>query len=317
MHGRNTIKRELWCLMLAAALLLNLAAGTMGKRAEAEQAIYGYTISKLPTRKGPGTQYEDGGTYSVKGQWIRVLSRAWDSRNKIWWVKCEIPYKKAIRVLWTGYKRFDPNTLVLEDIPIEGESGHTSSGNSSGSASTGNTSAAANWYQTYFNFVRSGQYRNYLKNSNREYDQLLRERDTQWDRFTVFDMNGDGVSELLVKTEYALEQVDFFTIRENGIVWLGSLGGDNFFQMVFHYPGNNDILAALGGPVMDIRRASYTGSGFQAQKIARTTVDSSGDYTTGIQMYVSDQNLYNQLYGSFVSGQGNEIELYWTSASEF
>ena len=317
MHGRNSIKRELWCLMLAAVMLLSLTAGAVGNRAEAEQAIYGYTIDKLATRKGPGTQYEDGGTYSVKGQWIRVLSRAWDSRNKIWWVKCEIPYRKEIRVLWTGYKRFDPNTLVLEDIPIDGETGYPTSGSSSGSSGAGNSSAAVNWYQTYSSFVRSGQYRNYLKNNNSEYQQLLRERDTQWDRFTVFDMNGDGVSELLVKTEYALEQVDIFTIRGNAVTWLGSLGGDNFFQMIFHYPESNDILAALGGPVMDIRRASYSGSGFQTQQVARTTVDSSGDYTTGIQMYVSDNALYNQLYGTFVSGYGNEIELYWTSASEF
>ena len=81
--------------------------------------LYGLTIDKLATRKGPGTQYEGGGTYSVKGQYIKVLSRAWDKRNGIWWVKCEIPYKKQIRVLWTGYKRFDPSTLPLESIPLD------------------------------------------------------------------------------------------------------------------------------------------------------------------------------------------------------
>ena len=81
--------------------------------------IYGYTIDKLATRKGPSTTYEGGGTYSVKNQWIRVLAKAWDKRNGIWWVKCEIPYRKEIRVLWTGYKRFDPNSLNLADLPEE------------------------------------------------------------------------------------------------------------------------------------------------------------------------------------------------------
>ena len=81
--------------------------------------LYGLTIDKLATRKGPGTQYDGGGTYSVKGQYIKVLSRAWDKRNGIWWVKCEIPYRKQIRVLWTGYKRFDPSTLPLESIPLD------------------------------------------------------------------------------------------------------------------------------------------------------------------------------------------------------
>ena len=79
--------------------------------------IWGYTIDKLATRKGPGTQYEGGGTYSVKNQWIKVLAKAWDKRNGIWWVKCEIPYHGETRVLWTGYKRFDKDTLPLDSIP--------------------------------------------------------------------------------------------------------------------------------------------------------------------------------------------------------
>ena len=83
------------------------------------KAVYGYTIDKLATRKGPSTTYEGGGTYSVKNQWIRVLAKAWDKRNSIWWVKCEIPYRNEVRVLWTGYKRFDPNSLDLADLPEE------------------------------------------------------------------------------------------------------------------------------------------------------------------------------------------------------
>ena len=81
--------------------------------------VYGLTIDKLSTRTGPGTQYSEGGTYSVKGQWIKVLAKAWDSRNGIWWVKCEIPYRKEIRVLWTGWKRFDHSTISLDDLPEE------------------------------------------------------------------------------------------------------------------------------------------------------------------------------------------------------
>ena len=79
--------------------------------------IYGLAIDKLATRKGPGTQYDGGGTYKVKGQQIKLLARAWD--GSIWWIKCEIPYKKEIRVLWTGYKRFDHSSFNLEDLPEE------------------------------------------------------------------------------------------------------------------------------------------------------------------------------------------------------
>ena len=81
-------------------------------------ALYGLTIDKLSTRSGPCTTYEDMGTYSVKGQWIRVYCRAWDKRNCIWWVKVGIPYRGETRILWTGYKRFDKNSLPLESIPI-------------------------------------------------------------------------------------------------------------------------------------------------------------------------------------------------------
>ena len=87
----------------------------------ADDELYGLAIEKLATRKGPGTQYEGGGTYSVKGQYIRVLSRAYDKRNGIWWIKCEIPYRKEIRILWTGYKRFDASRLPLESIPLDPE----------------------------------------------------------------------------------------------------------------------------------------------------------------------------------------------------
>ena len=81
--------------------------------------VYGLAIDKLATRKGPGTQYEEGGTYNVKNQYIKVLAKAWDKRNDIWWVKCEIPYNGEIRILWTGWKRFDHSTISLDDLPEE------------------------------------------------------------------------------------------------------------------------------------------------------------------------------------------------------
>ena len=81
--------------------------------------VYGLTIQKIATRKGPGTNYAEGGTYNVKGQYLKVLAKAYDKRNGIWWVKCVIPYHGENRVLWTGYKRFDKNTLSLDDLPEE------------------------------------------------------------------------------------------------------------------------------------------------------------------------------------------------------
>ena len=98
-----------------------VAGGGTEPEPAGDEELYGLTIDKLATRKGPGTQYEGGGTYSVKGQYIKVLTRAYDKRNGIWCVKCEIPYKNEIRVLWTGYKRFDKESLPLECIPLDSE----------------------------------------------------------------------------------------------------------------------------------------------------------------------------------------------------
>ena len=102
----------------AVAVLGGTAAATQIPQPQSGiREIYGLTIDKLATRKGPGTQYDGGGTYNVKGQQIKLLARAWD--GNIWWIKCEIPYHGEIRVLWTGYKRFDHSSFNLEDLPEE------------------------------------------------------------------------------------------------------------------------------------------------------------------------------------------------------
>ena len=107
-----------------AVIVLNGPTGPAPQPQPTEQAqqpeeILGLATSKLATRKGPGTQYDGGGTYNVKGQYIQVLAKAYDSRNKTWWIKCVIPYKGEERILWTGYKRFDQDTLSLDDLPEE------------------------------------------------------------------------------------------------------------------------------------------------------------------------------------------------------
>jgi len=101
----------------AAAVLSSTERTGLEQPQADREDIYGLAIDRLATRKGPGTQYDGGGTYKVKGQYIKVLAKAWD--GSIWWIKCEIPYKKETRVLWTGYKRFDPSSFSLDDLPEE------------------------------------------------------------------------------------------------------------------------------------------------------------------------------------------------------
>lgn len=270
--------------------------------------IYGLTIDKLSTRLGPGTQYKDGGTYNIKGQYIHVISRAWDDRNDIWWVKCEIPYRDELRVLWTGYKRFDKSTLPLESIPIEGE--ETSSGITDTYAVSGNVATM------YRSFVSSGQYQQYLRNSDKDFNQMLQERDRNWDRFALYDMDRDGSPELFVYSEYSIEQIDVFTCVNAQVQWIGKIGGDNFFQWIFLLPGRTEVFATIGGPAMEIDAISYSQGIFQKTIVGNTVVDSEGMSTTGIKMYISDNELYQALYEMLVEGSNYAQELKWISAGQ-
>ena len=83
------------------------------------EELYGVVIKKLATRSGPSPRAEDTGTYSLKGQRIRVYSRVYDPIENAWWVKCDVPYHGEIRTLWAWYTRFDSKTLPLDSIPID------------------------------------------------------------------------------------------------------------------------------------------------------------------------------------------------------
>ena len=83
------------------------------------EELYGLVIKKLATRSGPSPRAEDTGTYSLKGQRIRVYSRVYDPIENAWWVKCDVPYHGEIRTLWAWYTRFDSKTLPLDSIPID------------------------------------------------------------------------------------------------------------------------------------------------------------------------------------------------------
>lgn len=99
------------------ALVLFFLVSIFAQAAVAED-IYGLAIMKISTRSGPSTSYTDMGTYDLTGQYLKILARAYDDVNGIWWVQCVIPSNG--QALWTGYKRFDPSTLPLEIIPVAG-----------------------------------------------------------------------------------------------------------------------------------------------------------------------------------------------------
>ena len=77
----------------------------------------GVLNSKLATRTGPSTKYDEPGTFLSAGRQVTVLSKAYDSRNEIWWVQVEFSAGGAQYRAYTGVKRF--NGLNLQYIPEE------------------------------------------------------------------------------------------------------------------------------------------------------------------------------------------------------
>ena len=66
-------------------------------------------LTKLATRTGPGTEYEETGTFFIdswKKQIVRVTGKHWD--GSMWWVQVDFQNgKKAKYRVWTGLKRVD------------------------------------------------------------------------------------------------------------------------------------------------------------------------------------------------------------------
>ncbi len=182
-----------------------------GQSASGGLALYALTIDKLATRDGPGTEYAGKGTYSVKGQWIRILAKSYDVNN-VCWVQCEIPYRNKTVVAWTGWKRFDHTTLDIGMVPYANGSGAGGSvypgysggtGYSGGSGYSGGTgysggSAAAAWQTAYADVLNARRAGILLYESAARGELDIPFTDITNDQSTLlYDINGDGQEELI------------------------------------------------------------------------------------------------------------------------
>lgn len=76
------------------------------------------SVDRIATRSGPGTNYDELGSYHKAGYILTVLSRAYDDRNGIWWLQVELNYGSELRRVYTGLKRVDIDINLVQD---EGE----------------------------------------------------------------------------------------------------------------------------------------------------------------------------------------------------
>ena len=187
-------------------------------------------------------------------------------------------------------------------------------------AGTVSVAARPDWQTFYQYFIQSGEYSKVLSTPVSEYRGMLMERDQQWDCFAVHDMNGDGIPELIVMTEYGgIEQADIFTWSDGAVRRLGTMGGDNFFQMIICYadPRYPGLYTVMGGPAMKVDEYTIDQQGkLQHRYVAMTSVDSEGMETVAVNMKVSDDGLYQLLRGSLLSGPDEAQTLVWMRTSE-
>ena len=80
-------------------------------------------LMRLATRSGPSTNYDGLGSYFSEGDRVKVLTKAYDKRNGIWWVQVEFKYQGTPRRAYTGVKRVDVNLDYIkeESVVCQGE----------------------------------------------------------------------------------------------------------------------------------------------------------------------------------------------------
>ncbi len=107
------MKRAFIGLILLLAVFV-CAIGAAGEAYDVEALA----ADRLATRSGPGTEYRDTGTYPVKGEYVRLLSRAYDE-NDLCWMQCEVVSGRKLRRVYTGLQRFDATSFDLADVAEE------------------------------------------------------------------------------------------------------------------------------------------------------------------------------------------------------
>ena len=80
-------------------------------------AQWAYATMKLSLRSEPSTSARDLGTYNMADSYVLVSARHWDSVNSIWWLECSFEYNGSWITGWTGAKRFDVDSYVLNALP--------------------------------------------------------------------------------------------------------------------------------------------------------------------------------------------------------
>ena len=174
-------------------------------------------------------------------------------------------------------------------------------------ATFGGAAADGSWRTAYRTLMTTRAYRDDIRAADPMFGDALADRDEYGvsEIFSLYDIDRDGTPELIVTTVYGVEQADVFTCADGKVRWLGTMGGDNFFQFMFGYEGRPCLFAAMGGPAMSIDAYTVENGSLVRSAVGRTEVNAEGDDIVGLFMYVDDDALYQLLRATFL-GEGTD-----------
>lgn len=83
--------------------------------------VIGYANQRIPTRSGPGTGYDEPGSFFSAGHEVKVTSKVWDSNNHLWWYQLEFQYSGEWYRLYTTDHRIDVDASSVPEEPRVGD----------------------------------------------------------------------------------------------------------------------------------------------------------------------------------------------------
>ncbi|MBQ8202305.1 MAG: hypothetical protein IJZ74_11135 [Clostridia bacterium] len=72
-------------------------------------------LRSMATRTGPGTRYDEPGTFFREGSYVNVISKVFDSSGSLWWYQVEFYYKNQWYRAYTPANRIDLNRNYVPD----------------------------------------------------------------------------------------------------------------------------------------------------------------------------------------------------------
>ena len=81
-----------------------------------EGGVEATLLQRIATRTGPSNNYDEPGTFFTAGKKVKVISKAWDDENEIWWFQVEFQYGSNWYRAYTPARRIalDPSAVPTE-----------------------------------------------------------------------------------------------------------------------------------------------------------------------------------------------------------